>query len=58
MPQLMKEARETGVNEQGKRRPTLADKIAEDVRRDLEKLEQKRAVKQSKTDEGSPGDKT
>ncbi len=55
MPELMKDAQVTDVGEKGKRRPTIADKIAEDVRRDIEKLEQKRAAKRAKTDEGSHG---
>jgi prephenate dehydrogenase len=46
LPELMRQPTEAEQGE-GKRRPTLADKIAEDVRRDLEKLEQKRAEKQS-----------
>jgi len=46
LPDLMRQSQDA-EEEDGKRRPTLAERIAEDVRRDLEKLEQKRAEKQS-----------
>jgi hypothetical protein len=52
LPELMRQARETDEKD-GKRRPTLAEKIAEDVRRDLEKLEQKRAENQIDTEDKS-----
>ena len=46
----MRQTQEAGEKD-GKRRPTLAERIAEDVRRDLEKLEQKRAEKQIETED-------
>jgi len=52
LPELMRQA--PGADEKdGKRRPTLAERIAEDVRRDLEKLEQKRGEKQIDTEDES-----
>lgn len=54
LPELMKEARKTrapGQAPEGKRKMTLAEKIAEDVRRDLEKLEKKRAQRQERDEQ-------
>jgi len=49
IPELMSQPREAPGDEGGKKRkPSLAEKIAEDVRRDLEKLEQKRAEKDAR----------
>jgi len=50
LPELMRQSQDA-EGEDGKRRPTLAERIAEDVRRDLEKLEQKRAEKQVETED-------
>ena len=50
LPELMRQTQEAEEKD-GKRRPTLAERIAEDVRRDLEKLEQKRAEKQIETED-------
>lgn len=48
IPELMNQPRPAAEGSAGKKRgPSLADRIAEDVRRDLEKLEQKRAEKES-----------
>jgi len=52
LPELMRQAQDTEEKD-GKRRPTLAEKIAEDVRRDLEKLEQRRAENQIDTENKS-----
>jgi|RhiMetdeSRZDD1v2_1073273.scaffolds.fasta_scaffold76578_3 prephenate dehydrogenase len=46
LPELMRQAPQK-EDDEGNRRPSLAEKIAEDVRRDLDKLEQKRAKKQT-----------
>src|SRR6266542_1353728 len=52
LPELMRQAQDTEEKD-GKRRPTLDEKIAEDVRRDLEKLEQRRAENQIDTENKS-----
>ncbi len=52
MPELMSEPAKPAV-EGEKRRPGLAERIAEDVRRDLEKLEQRRAAKEKASGKGS-----
>lgn len=49
IPELMSQPREApGEDGEKKRKPSLAEKIADDVRRDLEKLEQKRAEKEAR----------
>jgi len=50
LPELMRQVQEAEEKD-GKRRPTLAQRIAEDVRRDLERLEQKRTEKQTGTED-------
>lgn len=52
LPELMKEAQEADVKVGRKPRPTIAEKIAEGVRRDLERMEQKRAGKEVQKEDG------
>jgi len=55
LPELMKQAAKE-PDESGKRRTTFGERVAEGIRRDLEKLEEKRAQKQDKPEE-PPGEK-
>ena len=49
IPELMSQPREAPSGDgETKRKPSLTERIAEDIRRDLEKLEQKRAEKESR----------
>lgn len=51
MPEVMAEKHEEETPEGGKRKVSLADKLGEDIRRDLEKLEREREEKSKKQGE-------
>ena len=53
IPELMSQPREVPTGDgETRRKPSLTERIAEDIRRDLEKLEQKRAEKESRNKGG------